>query len=170
MPLQIIVPSTKRLHSTLGALGCPPLLGAGPALGTGFALTSFSPQNLPKMMSLRGLSWFWYLGHLWVQRQGKVGICGGGGFRNGKVESEEGKAWQIEQSGIAKWDVLGSTCMVWVHPLALMVLLPQYPRSRCGVPRDRLCKLCRNPGLAGEVAWGGFPGLAWILTGLRYLL
>lgn len=54
MPLQIIVPSTKCLHSTLGALGCPPLLGVGPAPGTGFALTSFSSQNLPKMVSLRG--------------------------------------------------------------------------------------------------------------------
>lgn len=54
MLLQIIVPSTKHLHSTLGALGCPPLLGVGSAPGTGFALTSFSSQNLPKMVSLRG--------------------------------------------------------------------------------------------------------------------
>lgn len=159
MPLQIIVPSTKHLHSTLGALGCPPLLGVGPAPGTGFALTSFSSQNLPKMVSLRGLPWFWYFGHLQAQWQGKVGVCRGGGFGNGEVESKEGKAWQIDQSGIAKWDVLGSTCMVWVHPLALMVLLPQYPRSRCGISPDSVYKLCRNPGLAAEVIFPVWHGL-----------
>lgn len=81
-------------------------------------------------MSLRGLPWFWYLGHLWVQWQGKVSICGRGSFGSGEVESQGGKAWQIDPFGIAKWDVLGSTCMVWVHLLALRVLLPQYPGSR----------------------------------------
>lgn len=47
MPLQIIVPSTKCLHSTLGAVAALSLLGVGPARGTGFALTSFSPQKPP---------------------------------------------------------------------------------------------------------------------------
>lgn len=75
-------------------------------------------------MSLRGLPWFWYLGHLWAQWQGKVGICGGGSFGNEEVESQEGKAWQTDQFSPAEWDVLGSTWVLWVHPLALRVLLP----------------------------------------------
>lgn len=59
-----------------------------------------------------------------MQWQGKVGICGGEGFGNGEVESQEGKAWQLDQFGIAEWDVLGSTCVLWVHLLALKILLP----------------------------------------------
>lgn len=45
MPLQIIVPSTKRLHSTLGALGCPLLAGCWASSGHRVCLDKFQSSK-----------------------------------------------------------------------------------------------------------------------------
>lgn len=126
MPLQIIVPSTKCLHSTLGALGCPLLAGCWASSGHRVCLDKFQSLKPPDNGVLEGASMFLVLRaplgavagegeHLWERKFWE---------QRGGVPGRQGLADRPVQFGNAKWDVLGSACMVWVHPLALKILLP----------------------------------------------
>lgn len=67
-----IVPSTKRLHSTLGALGCPLLAGCWASSGHRVCLDKFQSSKTSQNGVPEGASMVLVLWYHWVQ-QGKVG-------------------------------------------------------------------------------------------------